>query len=102
MVVYEEWWIVQLSGDDDSFQNAAAPSPLGQMPPQDGMPGGPMPGGPGFFPVSTVCAVKTATHSPLSFYYKPHSRHENSPWTSYYVPIIVVLRMRMVLKERNE
>ncbi|XP_025108847.1 single-stranded DNA-binding protein 3-like isoform X2 [Pomacea canaliculata] len=28
--------------------NAAAPSPLGQMPPQDGMPGGPMP--PNFFP----------------------------------------------------
>ncbi|XP_056019470.1 single-stranded DNA-binding protein 3-like isoform X15 [Ostrea edulis] len=28
--------------------NAAAPSPLGQMNPQDGMPGGPMP--PGFFP----------------------------------------------------
>jgi len=28
--------------------NAAAPSPLGQMPPQDGMPGGPMP--PSFFP----------------------------------------------------
>lgn len=27
--------------------NAPAPSPLGQMPPQDGMPGGPMPG---FFP----------------------------------------------------
>ena len=35
-----------------SFQNPSAPSPLGQMPPQDGMPGGPgMP--PGFFPVST-------------------------------------------------
>lgn len=34
-----------------SLQNAAAPSPLGQMNPQDGMPGGPMP--PGFFPVST-------------------------------------------------
>jgi hypothetical protein len=34
-----------------SLQNAAAPSPLGQMTPQDGMPGGPMP--PGFFPVST-------------------------------------------------
>ncbi|XP_050402914.1 single-stranded DNA-binding protein 3 isoform X4 [Patella vulgata] len=28
--------------------NAAAPSPLGQMPPQDGMPGGPIP--PSFFP----------------------------------------------------
>ncbi|CAG5118961.1 unnamed protein product, partial [Candidula unifasciata] len=28
--------------------NAAAPSPLGQMAPQDGMPGGPMP--PSFFP----------------------------------------------------
>ena len=35
------------------LQNAAAPSPLGSMPPQDGMPGGPMPGGPGFFPVSS-------------------------------------------------
>lgn len=34
-----------------SLQNAAAPSPLGQMNPQDGMSGGPMP--PGFFPVST-------------------------------------------------
>lgn len=34
-----------------SSQNAAAPSPLGQMNPQDGMSGGPMP--PGFFPVST-------------------------------------------------
>lgn len=34
------------------FQNAGpAPSPLGQMPPNDGMPGGPMP--PGFFPVSS-------------------------------------------------
>jgi hypothetical protein len=34
------------------FQNAGpAPSPLGQMPPNDGLPGGPMP--PGFFPVST-------------------------------------------------
>jgi len=34
------------------FQNPAAPSPLGQMPPQDGgMPGAGMP--PGFFPVST-------------------------------------------------
>ena len=34
------------------FQNAGpAPSPLGQMPPNDGMgPGGPIP--PGFFPVS--------------------------------------------------
>ncbi|XP_059488420.1 single-stranded DNA-binding protein 3 isoform X4 [Neocloeon triangulifer] len=29
-----------------------APSPLGQMPPNDGMPGGPMP--PGFFPNSTM------------------------------------------------
>lgn len=28
-----------------------APSPLGQIPPNEGMPGGPM--GPGFFPVST-------------------------------------------------
>lgn len=34
-----------------SLQNAAAPSPLGQMNPQNGMSGGPMP--PGFFPVST-------------------------------------------------
>ena len=33
-----------------SLQNPSAPSPLGQMPPNDGMPGGPMP--PGFFPVS--------------------------------------------------
>ena len=33
------------------LQNPPAPSPLaGQMPPQDGMPGGPMP--PGLFPVS--------------------------------------------------
>ena len=32
------------------LQNPAAQSPLGQMPPQDGMPGGPIP--PGFFPVS--------------------------------------------------
>lgn len=32
--------------------NAAAPSPLGQMPPSDGMPGGPMP--PGFFPNSQM------------------------------------------------
>lgn len=31
-------------------QNPNAPSPLGQMPPNDGMAGGPMP--PGFFPVS--------------------------------------------------
>lgn len=32
-------------------QNAGpSPSPLGQMPPNDGMQGGPMPGG--FFPVS--------------------------------------------------
>lgn len=32
------------------FQNTGpAPSPLGQMPPTDGMPGGPIP--PGFFPV---------------------------------------------------
>ncbi|KAJ9581925.1 hypothetical protein L9F63_003745, partial [Diploptera punctata] len=29
-----------------------APSPLGQMPPNDGLPGGPMP--PGFFPNSTM------------------------------------------------
>lgn len=36
------------------FQNAGpAPSPLGQMPPNDGIPGGPgMP--PGFFPVSKL------------------------------------------------
>lgn len=33
------------------LQNAGpAPSPIGQMPPNDGMPGGPMP--PAFFPVS--------------------------------------------------
>lgn len=33
------------------YQNAgAAPSPLGQLPPNDGMPGGPM--APTFFPVS--------------------------------------------------
>lgn len=33
------------------FQNTGpAPSPLGQMPPADGMPSGPLP--PGFFPVS--------------------------------------------------
>ena len=46
------------------LQNAAAPSPLGQMPPQDGMPGGPMPGGPGgFFPVS-VTSTSTNTVPP--------------------------------------
>ncbi|EEC00848.1 glycine rich protein, putative [Ixodes scapularis] len=33
--------------------NPSAPSPLGQMPPSDGMPGGPMPPG-GFFPVSPL------------------------------------------------
>lgn len=33
------------------IQNSNAPSPLGQMPPSDGMPGGPMPPA-GFFPVS--------------------------------------------------
>lgn len=33
-----------------SLQNPSAPSPLGQMPPNDGMPGGPMPPA-GFFPV---------------------------------------------------
>lgn len=32
------------SGVNGIAYNAAAPSPLGQMPPQDGMPGGPMPG----------------------------------------------------------
>lgn len=39
-----------------SFQNAAAPSPLGQMPPQDGMAGGPIP--PSFFPVSKMWRKK--------------------------------------------
>lgn len=33
------------------FQNPTAPSPLGQIPPNDGMPGGPMAPA-GFFPVS--------------------------------------------------
>lgn len=55
------------------FQNAAAPSPLGQMPPQDGMPGGPMPGGPaGFFPVSVTATVNKQKCLPLPTYQLSH------------------------------
>lgn len=58
------------------FQNAAAPSPLGQMPPQDGMPGGPMPGGPGgFFPVSFTQLVQmSAPYLPAIYSYKEQFR----------------------------
>lgn len=47
------------------LQNAGpAQSPLGQIPPNDGMPGGPMP--PGFFPVS--CSISSRSiHKFLSF-----------------------------------
>jgi hypothetical protein len=48
-------------------QNAGpAPSPLGQMPPNDGMPGGPMP--PGFFPVSTLLVYLNTLKDTSIFY----------------------------------
>lgn len=54
------------------LQNPSAPSPIGQMPNQDGMPGAPgMP--PGFFPVSITDLV-TSSHSSVSFY-KRRSRN---------------------------
>ncbi|XP_064626340.1 single-stranded DNA-binding protein 3-like isoform X4 [Lineus longissimus] len=56
--------------------NAPAPSPLGQMPPQDGMPGGPMP--PGFFPPPP--ASQPSPHPPSA----PHNQMmpQNQPFMS--------------------
>lgn len=49
------------------FQSAAAaPSPvMGNMPPNDGMPGGPMP--PGFFQVRAALSFPPPSHSTASF-----------------------------------
>lgn len=50
------------------LQNAGpAPSPLGQMPPNDGMPGGQMP--PGFFPVSYLTITTLFYTHYYLFYY---------------------------------
>ncbi|XP_046747483.1 single-stranded DNA-binding protein 3 isoform X8 [Diprion similis] len=51
----------------------AAPSPLGQMPPNDGMPGGPMP--PGFFPNNSTMRPSPPTH-PSS---QPSPQHPQPP-----------------------
>ncbi|BFZ16811.1 hypothetical protein BsWGS_19850 [Bradybaena similaris] len=56
--------------------NAAAPSPLGQMAPQDGMPGGPMP--PSFFPPP---ASQPSPHNPMMGQNQPFMspRYPGSP-----------------------
>ncbi|XP_063995412.1 single-stranded DNA-binding protein 3 isoform X6 [Diachasmimorpha longicaudata] len=54
-----------------------APSPLGQMPPNDGMPGGPMP--PGFFPNNSTMRPSPPTH-PSS---QPSPQHPQPPPPSH-------------------
>ncbi|CAE1164864.1 unnamed protein product [Acanthosepion pharaonis] len=51
------------SGVNGIAYNAAAPSPLGQMPPQDGMPGGPMPGF--FTPPASQPSPHPQPHTPM-------------------------------------
>ena len=53
------------------LQSAAAPSPaLGQMPPNDGMPGGPMP--PGFFQVTMTTNHLTIVSSQSTQFNMPY------------------------------
>ncbi|KAE8752384.1 hypothetical protein FOCC_FOCC000856 [Frankliniella occidentalis] len=54
-----------------------APSPLGQMPPNDGMPGGPMP--PGFFPFSEVQVVFQTMNSAMRPSPPTHPSSQPSP-----------------------
>lgn len=47
-IAHEDYYYEHKTKIDAHLQNAGpAPSPIGQMPPNDGMPGGPMP--PNFF-----------------------------------------------------
>ncbi|KAK3793759.1 hypothetical protein RRG08_043407 [Elysia crispata] len=61
----EEWFSLRSTGSREAAQcvavNAAAPSPLNQMPPQDGMPGGPMP--PSFFPRCRISELQMPSFS---------------------------------------